>query len=152
MSVTALTTFVTISGDRTLKFQNSTQSIITFKGDQYSYLPMIYQGATRTRDGSNMEAALVLANNAISMNYVIDAVKNKSTITVVVCLMNPETFTYIKTLSRDIWMATSMSYDPKTIEVILSSAIDAVGAICPNRKITEPMVGALPTTSDIRNI
>ena len=113
MSVTALTTFVTIMGDTTLRFQNSTKSSITpdFDIAWYSFLPFIYQGATKTRDGSNMEAGLVLANNAISMNHVIDAVRNKWTIKVAVCLMNPETFVHQKTLTRDIWMASAMSYD-----------------------------------------
>jgi len=152
MSVTALTTFVTIMGDTILRFQNSTKASIDFDSASYAHLPFIYQGATKTRDGSNMEAGLVLANNAISMNHVIDAVRKKWTIKVAVCLMNPETFVHQKTLTRDIWMASAMSYDPETIEVVLSSAVDAVGADCPNRKLTEQMVGALPTSADIRNI
>ena len=152
MSVTALTTFVTIMGDTILRFQNSTKSSITFDSASYVHLPFIYQGATKTRDGSNMEAGLVLANNAISMNHVIDAVRKKWTIKVAVCLMNPETFVHQKTLTQDIWMASAMSYDPETIEVVLSSAVDAVGADCPNRKLTESLVGALPTSADIRNI
>ena len=152
MSVTALTTFVTIMGDTTLRFQNSTKSSITFDSASYVHLPFIYQGATKTRDGSNMEAGLVLANNAISMGHVIDAVRNKWTIKVAVCLMNPETFVHQKTLTRDIWIASATSYDPETIEVVLSSAVDAVGADCPNRKLTESLVGALPTSADIRNI
>ena len=99
-----------------------------------------------------MEAGLVLANNAISMGHVIDAVRNKWTIKVAVCLMNPETFVHQKTLTQDIWIASATSYDPETIEVVLSSAVDAVGADCPNRKLTESLVGALPTSADIRNI
>tara|TARA_Y100001970_G_scaffold202275_1_gene246214 strand:- start:2477 stop:2974 length:498 start_codon:yes stop_codon:yes gene_type:complete len=165
MSITALTTFVTIEeyvtiGPTALRFQNSTKSSITYDIDgdgpkdaeSYTFLPFIYQGATKTRDGSNMEAALVLANNKITMNRLIHAVKNKWTIKVDVCLMEPDTFVYKKTLSRDVWIASSMSYDPETIELVLSSAVDAVGANCPNRKLTEQMVGALPTSADIRNI
>ena len=159
MSITAVTTFVTIEeyatiGPTALRFQNSIKERIIFpeNNENYEFLPFIYQGATKTRDGSNMEAALVLANNRITMNRLIHAVKNKWTIKVDVCLMEPDTFVYKKTLSRDVWIASSMSYDPETIELVLSSAVDAVGAHTLNRKLTEQMVGALPTSADIRNI
>jgi hypothetical protein len=44
-----------------------------------------------------------------------------------------------------------MSYDPTTIEIILSSAIDAVGANAPSKVLTGDMVGALPVTGSIQN-
>ena len=44
-----------------------------------------------------------------------------------------------------------MSYDPETIEVILSSAIDAVGANAPDRVLTKEIVGYLPVTASLQN-
>ena len=44
-----------------------------------------------------------------------------------------------------------MSYDPETIEVILSSAIDAVGANAPDRVLTKEIVGHLPVTGSLQN-
>ena len=54
-------------------------------------------------------------------------------------------------LTEDIWLAASMSYDPEVIEIVLSSAIDAVGANAPSRVLTRAMVGALPVTGSIQN-
>jgi hypothetical protein len=44
-----------------------------------------------------------------------------------------------------------MSYDPESIEIILSSAIDAVGANAPDKVLTRDIVGALPITGSIQN-
>ncbi len=44
-----------------------------------------------------------------------------------------------------------MSYDPSSIELILSSAIDAVGANAPDKVLTRDMVGALPITGSLQN-
>ena len=118
----------------------------------YYYLPFIYQGATKNRSGDNLEAALVLANNAVAMNRAREAVTNKWSIEVSVCLVNPSTLAYQRTLTTDNWLASGMSYDTQNVEVILSSAIDAVGAVSPNRVLTTGMVGHLPTSASIRNI
>jgi len=118
----------------------------------YYYLPFIYQGATKNRSGDNLEAALVLANNAVAMNRAREAVTNKWSIEVSVCLVDPSTLAHQRTLTTDNWLASGMSYDTQNVEVILSSAIDAVGAVSPNRVLTTDMVGHLPTSASIRNI
>ena len=118
----------------------------------YYYLPFIYQGATKNRSGDNLEAALVLANNAVAMNRAREAVTNKWSVEVSVCLVDPSTLAHQRTLTTDNWLASGMSYDTQNIEVILSSAIDAVGAVSPNRVLTTDMVGHLPTSASIRNI
>ena len=42
------------------RFQNAnTQSPIKYGGQNYNFLSFLYQGATRTRTGDNLEAALV---------------------------------------------------------------------------------------------
>ena len=60
-------------------------------------------------------------------------------------------FTPNKLLTRETWLAASMAYDPMTVEVLLSSAIDAVGANAPNRVLTTAMVGHLPITGSIQS-
>ena len=44
-----------------------------------------------------------------------------------------------------------MSYDPETIELVLSSAIDAVGANAPDKVLTRNLVGSLPVTGSLQN-
>tara|TARA_Y100001938_G_C7934646_1_gene351129 strand:- start:131 stop:670 length:540 start_codon:yes stop_codon:yes gene_type:complete len=121
------------------------------KNSNYYFLPFLYQGAAKNRSGDNLEAALIFANNKVAMNKAHEAVKNKWTVQVDVCKVNPTTLAWERTLTTEIWLAASMSYDPSTIEVLLSSGIDAVGSNAPNRVLTSHLCGHLPTSGQIRN-
>lgn len=143
MSFAAITTFIDIEGSGT--FQNS--KIGTLLG--VSYLSFIYQGAAKNRTGDNLESALVLAANQVSMNAVRDAVANQSKVTVRTALMSDDFSTMQRELAVEYWIAASMSYDTESIEVLLSSAIDAVGARTPNRVLTRELVGDLPVSGSI---
>ena len=154
MSIVAITNFLTIrtaTGSIQNRFQNSKQDTpITVDGQPFLFLSFIYQGAARNRSGDNMESSLILANNAIGMNHAREAVDNKYHIDVDTFLMNTD-FTTNKLLTRETWLAASLSYDPTTVEVLLSSAIDAVGANAPNKVLTTAMVGHLPITGTIQS-
>ena len=50
-----------------MRYQNAnTDTYIEFEGKRYPFLSFIYQGATRTRTGDNIEAALALAQPAVN--------------------------------------------------------------------------------------
>jgi phage-related protein len=78
-------------------------------------------------------------------------VRKKAKVKVETYVMN-STFTETqRLLTEENWIAASMSYDTETIEILLSSAIDAVGANAPNRVLTRDLVGALPVSGTITN-
>ena len=155
MSLVALTNFITITNpDGSVanipdKFQNGRHSPAI---SGFQYLSFIYQGAARNRSGDNMTSSLLLANNELSMNYAQQIVLNKYHVKVETWLMDDD-FEKIpnKQLTEENWLASSMSYDPESIEIILSSAIDAVGANAPDKVLTRDIVGALPITGSIQN-
>lgn len=155
MTVVALTNFITVTdgaGRPKFHFQNSKpNNTIRYKGVEYPYLGFIYQGAAKNRTGDNLESALVLSANAISMGYAVRAARSRWNVRVDSCSMHPVNFTVGKTLTTEFWIAASVSYDMQTVEILLSSSIDAVGASAPTRVLTRAMVGALPTTSSIAN-
>tara|TARA_R100000781_G_scaffold37594_3_gene26574 strand:- start:4048 stop:4617 length:570 start_codon:yes stop_codon:yes gene_type:complete len=122
------------------------------KAGIYWYLPFIYQGAAKNRSGDNIEASLVFANNILAMNRAREAVKEKWHVEVSVCIADPMTLDIQRILTSDYWLVTSMTYDFETIEVLLSSGIDAVGSNAPTRVLTSSMVGSLPTSGRIQNI
>lgn len=66
--------------------------------------------------------------------------------------MDPMAFTVKRELTSEHWIAASMVYDPETIEITLSSSIDAVGVSAPHKVLTTEMVGALPVSAQIQNI
>jgi len=171
MTVIALTNFLTITtaaGGREYEFQNGRYDNTISDNSKlpstqpYKYLSFLYQGAAKNRSGDNLEASLVLANtgsrevpttaaNKLSMNYAKEAVENKWHIEVTTCLMDANFQTIQTVLTNEKWLAATMSYDAETIEVILSSAIDAVGANAVTRVLTSEQVGHLPVTGSLQN-
>ena len=155
MTVVALTAFVTVkqkNGAVEHKFQDGKHTAV----DGHVYLSFIYQGAAMNRSGDNLEASIILANNPLSMSYVKDFVEKKYYIQVETFLMTADfnKDTAAKNggrLTGEYWLAAGMRYDPESIEVILSSAIDAVGASSPDRVLTQELVGHLPVTGSLQN-
>ena len=149
MTSVALATFIKTDDGNYQNF--SPGEVITHKGDNYSYLGFLYQGAVKNRTGDNLEAGLVLSNNKLSMGIALKNVKRRQLIRVASCLMNRENSNVQKELTNEIWVASSMTYNPEQVEVILSSAIDAVGTNAPLRVLMSKDVGKLPTSAQINN-
>ena len=156
MTVVALTAFITVkksNGDVEHRFQNGKHQAV----DGHDFLSFIYQGAAMNRSGDNLEASIILANNPLSMGYVKDFVTNKYQILVETFLMdtNFNKDTAAKNggkLTGEQWLAASMRYDPQSIELLLSSAIDAVGANAPQQTLTKSRCSHLPLTGQIQNL
>ena len=169
MSLTTLVTFVDvfsldINGKKSSKhrLQNAkrepskdvkdSSNTILFKGHNFHYLPFIYQGTTINRSGDNIESNLIMGNHPLSMAKAQEAVVNKYFVEVNVCIAaNDDIDNITNILTTDIWLAASLSYDTNVVEILLSSAIDAVGVNVPNYVLTTDAVGKLPLTSDIQN-
>lgn len=122
---------------------------LNYGGVAYDYLSFIYQGATKNRTGDNLEAQIVLSVNEISTGISREAVNNHWHVRVYSATMTP-TGNVSKVLTIEDWIAASMSYDNQTLEIILSSGIDAVGANAPTRVLTRSLVGHLPVTASIQ--
>ena len=151
----ALTTFLTIknaAGVVQHRFQNSQPGqVITLDGADHPFLPFLYAGAAKNHTGDNLEAELVMASNQLAMSYAVEAVRNKWTVQVTQCSMNPKDFSVGRKLTMETWLAAGMSYDPERVNVLLSSGIDAVGATAPSKTLSTKLVGALPLTGAISN-
>ena len=143
---------------------NQTQGVVDYDGRTYTFLNFIYQGATRTRNGDNLQSALVFASNKISSGYAQKILEGhavtKDGVTTIVpyqvvvrtCLMAPGFQQVRKVISVEYWAAASMGYDTDALEVLLTSGIDAFSANISNMMLTTKRVGALPTTAQIRSL
>ena len=152
MTVVALTAFVTVqskNGSIEHRFQNGKYN--TDSGG-YTYLSFIYQGAAMNRTGDNLEASLILANSPLSMGYVHQFVEEKYYVDVETWLMD-ERFNKQpnKMLTKEYWLASGMRYDPESIELLLSSPIDAIGANVPQKSLSTEQCNQLPLTGTIQN-
>lgn len=154
MSLIVLGNFIEVTGDGAgvQRFQNAnTNGTIGFRGATYNFLSFIYQGATKNRTGDNLQSTLVLANNPISLGLGVEAVEKRWKIRVDTNSLIRGNLSVAKTLSTENWIVSNVSYDAVTVEITLSSSIDAVGAAAPNRVLTQKQVGALPVSGQIQN-
>ena len=132
-------------------FQNGNlERPISHNGKSWSYLSFIYQGAVKNRTGDNLEAAVVLSSNPISMAHAQRVVEEKLQVLVQTCLMEQNFNAVQKVINTEQWVGTSMSYDVEAVEITLASRIDAVGMSIPNQYLKRSTVGALPTTGNIQ--
>ena len=137
------------------RFQNvNTTANIKYEGKDYTFLSFIYNGATRTRTGDNIEASLLVTTNQISMDVAYKIVQKddhvKKQIRVYTCLMNDNFTDVQRVLTEERWIGASMSYDELSVEIQLASAVDAVFAGLPNMYLDETKVGRLPTTARVQ--
>lgn len=156
MAIIALTNFIEITDTADAvqgRYQNSQPGeLITLNGNDFKYLSFIYQGAAKNRTGDNLEAGLIMSSNWLSTGMAKQAVDGNWRVRVDTCVMNPSTFVVSRTLTTEFWVCASLGYDATTVDVVLSSAIDAVGSTAPTRVLQATQVGALPITGSISNI
>jgi len=155
MTIEAITTFIFFkdnAGADQGRYQNSnTANTITFDSNPYAFLPFIYNGATKTLSGDNIESLLTFANNQLSLSKAYEAVESFWSVRVDTVLMDPSTFLPDRTLSTEYWIPSSISYNVEGVQMALSTAIDAVTSSIPNKVLRSKDVGALPVTSRISN-
>ena len=96
MTIEAITTFIFFednAGADQGRYQNSnTANTITFDSNPYAFLPFIYNGATKTLSGDNIESLLTFANNQLSLSKAYEAVESFWSVRVDTVLMDPSTF------------------------------------------------------------
>ena len=124
----------------------------------YNWLPFMYQGGVLNHTGDNITAGLGLANDPLSLRYAIEMTQtvnrennNESrpmTVEAVVMLMNDD-YSPNRVLSRETWVAAGMAYTASELEIVLSSAIDAVNALAPNYSLDRINVGQLPVSGQV---
>lgn len=116
----------------------------------YSFVPFGFSGLTTNRQGDNIDATLVFPNNQLSRQWALSSIQGKWLAEVQVVLFNPENrgeqnrlFTYVGQISNGAW-------DETGINIRLNTLLDAVGADVPSRRLTQKLVGNLPTSANIQ--
>jgi hypothetical protein len=146
------------NSDGSLKTKYTT-SLIGNTNLTFNYVPFIYQGGTLNRNGDNITAGLGMAPNEISMAYAVemtetidpnDAERIPYTVQAVTMRMNPTTYEPVSIITDETWIAAAFSYTADTLEIVLSSAIDAVNALAPNYSLNRVNVGQIPVTGNLR--
>ena len=132
------------------RYQNAApKSTVRYDSADYQYLSFIYQGAAKSRTGDNLQAALILSVNQLSQGISRQMLLDRDHVHVRTVVMETKSDAVNRLLTEEYWLAATMTYDTTTVELILSSGIDAVGANAPNPVLDRDRVGPLPITGSI---
>jgi phage-related protein len=141
----------TQSGGRVYRFQNFyINKTASYQGGEYSFLPFGFSGVTVNRTGDNIEASLVFPNNEISRAWVVNAVTDFWIATVFVVVLDPDGVAAPDLLHRYVGQVATGAWDETAVTLRLNTVIDAVGAEVPMRRLTQALVGAIPTSNNVR--
>ena len=118
--------------------------------DNYSFIPFGFSGLTTNRQGDNIDTTLVFPNNELSRQYVLQATQEKWVAKVQTMLLDPDDPSSRSILHEYVGQITASGWAEAQIEVGLNSLLDAVGADIPARRLTQKLVGNIPTSSNLQ--
>ena len=150
MSWIAIGTFVRFNDDLAKCYQNffigTTQS---WEGRDYLFAGFGYSGSTIDLEAANISASLVFAVNQLSLNLAKEAADARWIVEIESVWIDPDTLVPNKKYLLDTFMVIGFDHDTMRLNMRLSSPLDAVAADAPRRRLTEDLVGALPSTGQI---
>jgi len=129
-----------------LRFQNF---YIGKEIDGRSFMPFGFSGSTTNRQGDNMEATLVFPNNELSRSWAGEALEDAWTAEVQVYTMGPLETSPRTLLYEYFGQVSSGGWDETSLNLKLSTVLDAVGSNVPVRVMHRSLVGKLPTSSNL---
>ena len=146
----AIGTFISLD---TYRFQNFFQAqTVAWDGDNYIFAGFGYSGSSVDLQGGNIDAQLVFTVNQLSLNMAKKAADERQIATVKTVWLNPTTLVPEKNFMEDVFMVTGFEHDSNRLGLRLSSPLDAISGDVPRRRLTEKLVGALPSTGQIQLI
>ena len=128
---------------------------LTHGGDEYIFVPFGFSGVTVNRTGDGLESTLVFPNNELSRSWATSAIEIRTVIEVDVLIIedpDPDSgLTATHTIVHSyIGQVTGGQWDNVSLNLELSSVLDAVGTDVPRRSLTRKIVGNLPISNGVR--
>ena len=142
--------------ESTFRFQNFfIGRELQHTGQSYQFVPFGFSGVTVNRSGDGLESTLVFPNNDLTRGWAVTAVEVRHVIEVDVLIIensDPEAgLTTPHTIVHSyIGQVTGGQWDNVSLNLELSSVLDAVGTDVPRRSLTRKIVGNLPISNGVR--
>ena len=117
----------------------------------YGFVPFGFSGVTVNRTGDGLEASVVFPNNSLTRGWAVTAIKEHYVMEVDLLIIDSDN----RNGSHDVvhtytGQVTSGQWDNVSLNIQLSSALDAVGTDIPRRSLSRRLIGNLPITNNVR--
>ena len=124
----------------------------------FQFVPFGFSGVTVNRTGDGLEAAVVFPNNDLTRSWSVKAIEESYRMMVQVLIIentDPGTDLTVSSPSASVvhtytGVVTGGQWDNVSLNLELSSVLDAVGTDVPRRSLTQRMVGNLPISNSVR--
>ena len=126
------------------------QANADFQGDSYSFLPFGFSGVSVNRSGDNTEASLVFPNNELSRAWALPAINERWLARVYVMALEPDDRTAGILMHQYNGQIAAGQWDETSLTLNLNTILDAVGADVPLRRLTQGLIGNIPTSANVR--
>jgi|TARA_Y100000287_G_scaffold163910_1_gene144829 hypothetical protein len=138
--------------DIQFKYQNFfINKEMTFDSNQYTFVPFGFSGVTVNRTGDGLEATLVFPNNDLTRSWAVASITEHYVIEVDVLIVDSDSETGSHDLVHTyVGQVVGGDWDNVSLNLLLSSVLDAVGTDVPRRSLTSKLVGNLPVSNNVR--
>lgn len=124
----------------------------------FQFVPFGFSGVTVNRTGDGLEATLVFPNNDLTRSWGVRAIEDSYRMMVQVLIIEntaPGTDSTVNSPGASVvhtytGVVTGGQWDETSLNLELSSVLDAVGTDVPRRSLTQRMVGNLPISNSVR--
>jgi hypothetical protein len=123
----------------------------TYDGETYLFVPFGFSGITVNRTGDGLEASLVFPNNTLSRGLADTAISDNYVVEVEVLLVDVDDASGSHSRVHSfVGQVVNGQWDNVSLNLQLSSVLDAVGTDVPRRSLTQHLIGNLPTSNNVR--
>ena len=120
-----------------------------YQGRSFQYASFGYSGSVVDLQGGNIEASLVFAFNELVLNMAVEAAEDRWLVEIKTVWLDPTSFVEQSDYMEDTFMITGFSHDTSRLSLLLASPLDAISGDVPRRKLSNVLVGSLPSTGDV---
>jgi hypothetical protein len=113
------------------------------------YASFGYSGSVIDLQGGNLNATLVFAFNELVLNMAVEAAENRWMVDIRTVWLDPTSFKEVDDFMDDTFMITGFTHDTSRLSLTLSSPLDAISGDVPRRKLSNFLVGSLPSSGDV---
>ena len=124
---------------------------ITHQSDSYTFVPFGFSGVTVNRTGDGLEATVVFPNNELSRAWGVNAINQNWVMEVDVLIIDDDAKDGPHNIVHSYTgQVVGGQWDEVSLNLQLSTVLDAVGTDVPRRSLTQRMVGNLPISNSVR--
>ena len=124
---------------------------ITHESDNYTFVPFGFSGVTVNRTGDGLEATVVFPNNEVSRAWGVNAINQNWVMEVDVLIIDDDAKDGPHNIVHSYTgQVVGGQWDEVSLNLQLSTVLDAVGTDVPRRSLTKELVGNLPIANNVR--